>query len=57
MKLITAIIWLIAAAAALYNAVSKHENGIWVLIAVVFAANGIRLIANYIKEKKQSEEE
>ena len=55
--LITGIIWLVAAFFAVYNAAVKDLGGIWWLIAVIFAANGIRWIVKYIKQKKQTEEE
>lgn len=54
--LVNGIIWLIAAVAAVYNAATNEQNGIWLLIAVVFAVIGIRQIVKYFKNKDQSEE-
>ena len=55
--LINGIIWLVAAMFAMYNAMVKDGAGNWVLIAVVFAAVGIRQIVKHFKDQKKERED
>ncbi|MBP3674488.1 MAG: hypothetical protein J6J18_11740 [Oscillospiraceae bacterium] len=57
MELINILIWFAAAALALFNAFNLQMNGVWVLIAVVFAINGVIRIIKYVKGRKKPEEE
>ena len=55
--LINGIVWLIAAAFALCKGIAEGNAQQWLVIAVAFAAIGLRRILKHFKDQKKAKEE